>query len=340
MIKISIIIPVYNVERYIGRCLDSIINQSLDEIEIILINDGSQDKSLNICKKYEEIDSRISVINKVNEGPSIARNLGIDIAKGEYIMFIDADDWIEDNMLTEMYKLIKEKNVPICISNYFRNYGDKEDKVNLNFKDILLDSDQIKEKLIFPLIGKSEFDTEEEILGFGAPWGKLFDLKFLNRYNIKFKEELLIGEDLLFNIEALSKSSHVAINTKSYYHYWENNESIMKRYKDNCWEIYKKSIKSIEDFLTRNKWEIDIQDRFKIMKIGCVTRTINNECSSKNVKTFKEKISYIKQICKDDIVTSTLDEIDYSRLSFKRKCILSLIKYRLSIPLYIFTKIR
>ena len=108
---ISIIVPVYNVEKYLNRCLDSIINQSFINFELILINDGSTDKSGKICDKYAQIDKRVRVIHKKNEGVSLTRNLGINIAKGDYITFIDSDDWIEQDFLKKAIEYIKENNL-------------------------------------------------------------------------------------------------------------------------------------------------------------------------------------------------------------------------------------
>lgn len=118
MIKISVIIPVYNAEKTLKKCLDSILNQSLKEIEIILINDGSKDKSDGICQNYVKKDTRILYINKSNEGCSITRNLGIDIAKGKYITFVDSDDYLEKEMYKSMYNIAKKDNSDIVVCGF------------------------------------------------------------------------------------------------------------------------------------------------------------------------------------------------------------------------------
>ena len=107
--KVSIVVPVYNVEKYLDRCIKSILNQKYQDMEIILINDGSTDNSLAICEKYREQDSRIIIINKANQGLSAARNDGVAAASGEYIMFIDSDDYIDDSLVSEAEKLCKKK---------------------------------------------------------------------------------------------------------------------------------------------------------------------------------------------------------------------------------------
>jgi glycosyltransferase involved in cell wall biosynthesis len=131
---ISIIVPIYNTERYLGTCIDSILSQTHNQIQLILVDDGSQDNSSIICDSYAEKDERVIIIHKDNAGVSSARNLGLKNAAGDYIGFVDSDDWIEPNMFEEMLKKIREENAQLCICNkYFRNgeimqFGLSEDR--------------------------------------------------------------------------------------------------------------------------------------------------------------------------------------------------------------------
>ena len=124
MPKISVIVPVYNVEKYLRKCIESILNQTFREFELILVDDGSTDSSGKICDEYALKDSRIKVIHKENGGASSARNAGLDVAKGEYIGFVDSDDWIEMDMYGELYRLIKENNtdISVCGINNIKRY--------------------------------------------------------------------------------------------------------------------------------------------------------------------------------------------------------------------------
>ena len=114
-VKVSVIIPVYNSEKYLEQTIQTILKQSLKEFELILVNDGSSDKSLSICKEYETKDKRIKVIDKKNEGACIARNTGINEARGKYIQLVDADDYIESNMLEEQYNLAEQTNAEVIL---------------------------------------------------------------------------------------------------------------------------------------------------------------------------------------------------------------------------------
>ena len=117
MAKISVIIPVYNCEKFIEKCLQSLVNQTLTDIEIILVNDGSTDNSQKIIEKFS--DTRIKLINKKNGGQSSARNVGLDVANGEYIGFIDSDDWVDSDFFEKLYNTAKKYNADISISNFF-----------------------------------------------------------------------------------------------------------------------------------------------------------------------------------------------------------------------------
>ena len=126
MQKISVIVPVYNIEHYIEECIKSILNQTFKEFELLLVDDGSTDSSLNICRGYEKKDNRIKVIHKKNGGLSDARNVGIEKACGKYICFIDGDDFIANDTLENMYNLILKNNSQIAVCNMVRYYEDED----------------------------------------------------------------------------------------------------------------------------------------------------------------------------------------------------------------------
>ncbi|CEK31312.1 glycosyl transferase [[Clostridium] sordellii] len=185
-IKVSIIVPVYNVKPYLNKCMDTLVNQTLNEIEIIVVNDGSTDGSIDIIKKYKEkYPNKIVVIDKGNEGVGEARNSGIKIAKGEYLGFVDSDDYIETNMFEVLYKNAKDKNSDIAICQ-FKN-------VDENYN--LLDTENIYLK---PNIKTSE-DLDQLIKINPAPWNKIY------------KKELFIKNDVYFtkywfeDLEAITK---------------------------------------------------------------------------------------------------------------------------------------
>ena len=144
--KISVIVPIFNGEKYLRRCIESILKQTYKNIELILINDGSEDKSLAICEEYKKNDKRIIIINKENEGVSIARNIGIEKATGELISFVDADDYLEITFLQELFDMMKKYNTEYITCGYNRVYDNHIEQVNNDLKEILMTADEYLKK--------------------------------------------------------------------------------------------------------------------------------------------------------------------------------------------------
>lgn len=205
-IKISVIIPIYNTEKYLEKCIDSVLNQTLKEIEIILINDGSPDKSDEICKKYLMNEDRIKYIEIKNSGVSAARNCGLNIVRGEYISFIDSDDFVEKEMLEGMYTVAKEKDLDIlgCEANYIDKNNNKT-----RVKDL---KGYIDRDLSF-----FEFVDEYEMFGYSC--FKIFKAEIIKENKIKFLENCKIFEDAEFVFEAAVYSKKIQYIDKQYYNY-------------------------------------------------------------------------------------------------------------------------
>ena len=218
-IKISIIIPIYNAEKYLKRCIESIINQSLKEIEIICVNDGSIDNSLEILKKFQEKDKRIIIINKENGGASSARNAALRKAQGKYCLNIDSDDWIEERYLEDIYNRAQKEDLDITITDIIFEYQDKN-KDNYTITDLKIKNNEV-------ITGKEyvkKFFIENS---YGYTWNKLIKRELYIENNIYYDEKIFLLEDL----EALMMLSYYATKigklNKAYYHYiqGENNGS-------------------------------------------------------------------------------------------------------------------
>lgn len=223
-IKISIIIPVYNTEKYIKKCLESIIVQQLKEVEIICVNDGSTDNSLEVLKQYQNIDNRIVIIDKKNGGASSARNMALNIARGEYCLNIDSDDWIEQNYLKDMYERAKKDNLDIVISDIVKDY-----KVT-NKKIIIKDLNISNNKIINGLEYIKLFFT---VNGYGYTCNKLIKRELYEENNIRYNEDIFLLEDTEVLCKLAYFSKKIGKLNKAYYHYiqWENNGSTQARVK-------------------------------------------------------------------------------------------------------------
>ncbi len=226
MIKLSVIVPVYNVEKYLPRCLDSLINQTLNEIEIICVNDGSTDKSLKVLERYAKNDSRIIIVNQKNKGMGFARNVGIDRARGKYIAFVDPDDWVEIDAYEQLYNECEKKNAQVLLFDY--NIVSNKNKLNYS------EAELFKEKFGYDLVATPYF-TKEDIKNFlfDVPVGvnKIYLREFFNKYNIKFPEGYIL-EDSLFSFIVYYYAEKIHYINKSFYNYYQRSNSSVHVYFD------------------------------------------------------------------------------------------------------------
>lgn len=207
--KISIIIPVYQVGRYLNRCLDSVINQTYKNLEIILVDDGSTDESPSICDEYSSKDERILVIHQHNQGVSIARNSGLDIASGEYIGFVDGDDWIELNMFEDLYTALAEDNADMSITGCYL-------ETNKGTTALVIDSQ--KYYSAETLLEGTVLDRNAAI---SAVWSKLCKRELFS--TLRFVQDVY-SEDNICTTDLLSKKPRVAFVHACHYHYNKQND--------------------------------------------------------------------------------------------------------------------
>lgn len=206
MIKLSIIIPVYNAEKYLEECLDSVVKVLEDQVEVILINDGSLDKSEHICKLYSQKIKNIKYFKNINMGCSATRNFGIKKSKGRYITFLDSDDYFLDNLkLSQLLKIIEKEDLDILIYGYEK----KGIKKSINF---IPQNINTKEQLY----NSTDF--------FNVPWNKIYNRKILNK--VEFPLETHMGEDLAFNFIAFYYANKIKVINQKYYCYRDNIESV------------------------------------------------------------------------------------------------------------------
>ena len=216
--RLSVVIPVYNAEKYIETCLNSIIPQLTEDDEIILINASSKDNSETICNKYVERNNNIKLYNIENGGPSVSRNAGIKHATGKYIIFIDGDDYIEKNYIETMLKNVKEKQLVICSYKMVKyENGEETIKRYSNKEEVLTSEDMIKvyEKELFSLV-----------------WNKIFEREIIVKNNILFNTKFYKGEDLLFNLEYMKYIERVKVIPDVLYNYIIKKTGVNKSYKE------------------------------------------------------------------------------------------------------------
>lgn len=257
MAKVSIIVPVYNVKKYLRKCLDSLINQTLKDIEIICINDGSTDKSLEILEEYKNRDSRIILLNQENSGQSIARNNGIKKATGEYIGFVDPDDWVDLDYYEKLYNTASTNDTDIAVGGIIRVTGIKKKKF-LNFeKETLTDNTKLKFELC---------DVPEK----SYVWNKIYKTEKLKEIGLEF-EKGIFYEDCIFTPQALFFLEKMVTVPNIYYYYLRRGNSTVKQRseKANADNVY--AHKKANDFIKEHNIDISSHEpktyRFKIFGV-------------------------------------------------------------------------
>ncbi|MBR5130205.1 MAG: glycosyltransferase family 2 protein [Alphaproteobacteria bacterium] len=219
MSEISIIIPNYNTEKYLKRCLDSLIGQTFNDIEIIVIDDGSKDKSVDIIKKYVQQDSRVKLIQQQNSGPAKARNQGLENATGKYLMFCDSDDWYEPNMCQEMYDTIEKQKVDVvCCHNFF----DWEENLDNQEKE-----ERLVEKYYNPKKSGKYVLSDKIILSTNVLlWNKIWRRDLVEEFHIRFPQGHEHDDDAFWYMYAMI-SKKIFYLPKPFYHYFLRSGSIM-----------------------------------------------------------------------------------------------------------------
>lgn len=287
---ISVIVPVYNIEKYLPRCIDSILNQTYKNWEAIFINDGSTDNSLKILEEYKRKNERIKIIDKKNAGSGAARNDGIESSKGKYIAFLDSDDWYEEDFLEKLYNNLIENNSDVSMCNPKMAYDNIEKNSKINtyfFKSIELEK------------------TPREILGILAMpvvWNKLYKKNIIVNNKIKFPNYSFC-EDVEFLYKTFLYVNKVSKIEDDLYNYYQREDSVTKKIKEESIDQLYQVLKNIENYVKNNfNSKLEIFYLYKIQFIYSVSLTLlaridNDEILSKKIN-FKNN-SEVKNINKN-----------------------------------------
>ncbi len=322
MNKVSIIIPAYNVERYISDCLDSVINQTYPNIEIILVNDGSRDGTALICEEYAKKDSRIIYINQQNQGVSTARNNALELVTGEYVLFLDSDDWLEVNAIELL--LLNMGDLDILQFDMIRYInGNRVSKKFPTETSKLFNKQEIISNVIFP----EKFEKKNGYYGDSRTvGGKLYKTEVIK--NIRFNSKLKFYEDGEFLIKALFPDIKFKAIDLKIYHYRINDGS--------CTQLYRKNIKEESEMVVQEISKL-LEDKNNInyLKFDMFCLNINNLIRKKEFST-KE----IKEICKNPFwdIKNLKVEIKYCKK--KRKILYWLVKMKMYFFVYIVCKLK
>lgn len=279
--KISIVVPIYNVERYLRQCLDSIVNQTYKNIEIVCIDDGSSDRSSEILDEYAEKDSRIIAIHQKNIGLSAARNRGAAIASGSYLMFVDSDDWIDLETCDTALKLALRYNADVVFWPYIREFENSSSPKTMFDEDcIVFGKEEFREKVYKNIIGlHGEFLAHPENADtLVTIWGKLYSKSLLDNSKADFIDisKVGTGEDTLYNANVLQDVSCGVYIKKYFSHYRKYNEgSVTKKYKPNLKKQWKNLFEYMSLAARKTDSEQELNNRISLSVIGLGLNAIN-----------------------------------------------------------------
>ena len=288
---ISAIVPVYNVEKYLERCVNSILIQTYENFEIILVDDGSEDQSVEICDKFAQEDNRIEVIHRENGGLSSARNAGMKIAEGKYIVFIDSDDDIEANMFELMIQAAEENKADFVMTDYIRIL--KNNRKFLETSNIQGGLYEKKDMIqyIYPALIMGENIDYGPIL---AVWHCIYNRTFLIKNNITFAEDVRWSEDNLFSaMVGYCANRFVYLKGKGLYHYYQNPGTITTSYREGAWDVYKRMNEYMTSYF-ENKKDYDFEYQLKLHLIYYACNVISLECRhAQNMRSAKLNVQRI-----------------------------------------------
>ena len=329
-IKVSVIIPVYNAERFLTDCIQSLINQTLRECEFIFVNDGSFDESQKIIEKYQETDDRIVLINQENRGISGARNTGIEASKGEYIGFLDNDDFVKETMFETLYNSAIQNDLDVVVSKTILGRDEKYIIKKAVFPiDKMYHQDFIQKNIVPSLL------REEDLF---AVWNKIYKRSLVFQYNVRFPGSRVIEEDNMFNIQAFNKASKVIFIDYSGYFYREVATSESRRTIEN--DYFDKALQKFHfDYKKEYNLLIDDDEFEKLKAIRFVQRVcyLVYKCATAKAP-FAKKISYIKNMILHPEVFALAnqysDEILFNKGKFEF-LVLKTIKNRSIVSLYL-----
>lgn len=317
MPKVSIIVPVYNKESYIKKCIKSILSQTLDDIELILINDGSKDNSEAVCKSFQN-DSRVKYYLQENAGPAVARQKGIDIATGEYLGFVDADDWVESDMYETMYTTAVKSGADIVMCNTIENDDGKR------FPPALKNGEYDREQILSDVLPKSlAFINDYGSRGVirWCNWLRLYKRSMVVENGVRFDPRFSIGEDLQFTFEAtLCAQKFVYLGDKYLHHNRVVEGSLSRGYNKNLWAKTTQLIELLYHTIENFK-DADLMDQMHLRAFFFVTETIENEFKTDCPHSKKEILSELSTVLNDPVCNRFVEHIEAEKLcEVLKKC--------------------
>lgn len=327
---VSVVVPMYNAQKYAAECIDSIINQTYPNIEIILVNDGSTDSTLEICKKYAANDERIKIVDKENGGPTSCRLMGKNQATGEYIYFSDSDDVLDKEIIEKLLTACLVNNAEVSACGFKRFGGSSSQEVKIKHDKPIVEKNEFNEKIILPAVSAEKNDTTDIPTFY---WNHLYKAECLTE-DCFVSDRLSAREDTYTNLKILKNVNRIAIVDEPLYNYRLNTFSITVAYREGKLERDLYYQKFVKDFLEANG--LSDEKRMCALVFGSAYGNIDNFCKSGSYRVFKNGLA--KMYSENEINSAVKASLSLG-ISNAQKITGRLYCKKLTLALYIFRKL-
>lgn len=339
MPKISVIVPVFNSDRYLKKTISALITQDISELEIILVDDGSTDDSLRICHKYAEQDARVKCIHTDNKGAGHARNIGMKYARGDWFAFCDADDIPEQSMYRKLYLKASETMADMCICDFYS----ERDKKNMGFpweQDFFVGED-VYNVFMASMIGNIS-DNIKDVPLWGSVCRGIYKRTIIEDYCVSFPEDISFAEDLIFNLRYIMHCDKISVLRESLYYYVFNVASVMNshscRYVKDMFEKRKKLVYYMEKILDETGADNLMRLRLKTTERCYYSECVGNACTKAIERSVPDMIRETKSIMFDPNTCEAFQYYDAKKL--KKRLLYFVMRYRLVYIAFVYYRIR
>lgn len=329
---ISIIVPIYNVEKYIRQCVDSILNQTYRDIEIILVDDGSPDNCAEICDNYAKKDGRVKIVHKKNGGLMSARQAGLRAATGEYVGFVDGDDWIEPDMYGHFADVIKKYKPDMALCEFIFAYPNQDVLSSQKLSKEYFSKEEITGELYPTLLFKTPY------YNFGINpccWSKVFRREILENNLYRVTPKIKIGEDAAFTYPCILECQNIAYVDEYLYHYRSNPDSMTNSYDDKLEDTILIPYEILKASFTDCGYDFSSQMNYYLVYL--INMVIRNEANPENKKAAGEKIKTFKHFTENADVVNAAKNLDYSKIPLHTKFVAKFLSMKSPLMLYLYS---
>ncbi len=321
MMELSVIIPVYKInEKMLRECIESLTKQDVAEMEIIIVDDGSPDNCGKVCDEYADRDKNIKVIHKKNEGVSIARNVGIETARGQYICFVDPDDKIRKKSLGDVLNKAREKNADILCFKYMVAGEEKSDDGSLDLRDITPDIEKINRSIL---------EMKDNEYNYGACWGKIIKKSFIDDNNLRFVRGIQKAQDRIFMFDCYNKNLMAfSYDFYGYIYTADNDSSICNRLNVKIVDILEKTYYEFKEHVEKIK-EIDYSCELNYLLVAFLMEYNYLMLGKKEYKKRSQRVGELRKILEKDDYQNAIRTVDLSRLRKKSQVMCLLLRLKL-----------